>query len=101
MNKTQSLYKEYMQLVEQEKEITLLKNKMRDTILKDMTTRQVVSEDHDGGKFTISYLKKWTYSQATVEMEDKLKAKKAKEQSTETATYTEEPSLRFTLKELF
>jgi len=101
MTKIQSLYKEYMQLVEQEKEITLLKNKMRDTILKDMTTREVVSEDHDEGKFTVSYLKKWKYSDKVVAMEDKLKAAKAKEQSTETATYTEEPSLRFTLKELF
>ena len=98
MNK---LYAEYAQLVQQEKEIKLLKEKMLSTILKDMTDRQVSSEDHEYGKFTVTYLKKWTYSQATVEMEDKLKAKKAKEQSSEVATYTEEPSLRFTIKDLF
>jgi hypothetical protein len=102
MTKTQSLYQEYAQLVQQEKEIKLLKEKMLGAILKDMMDRQVSSEDHEYGKFTVTILKKWQYPEEVIKLEDKAKAAKAKAQSNETATYTEEPSLRFTLsKELF
>lgn len=98
MNK---IYEEYAQLVQQEKEIKLLKEKMIGAIMKDMIARNVSSEDHTFGKYTVTYLKKWEYPSKVVELEDKAKAAKSKAQSTGEATYTEEPSLRFTLKELF
>jgi len=48
------------------------------------------------GKFTVSNLKKWEYPESLISLEEEVKAKKAKAQSTGDATYTESPSLRFT-----
>jgi hypothetical protein len=97
----ENLYDEYFILVEKEKEITLLKDKMREAILIDMSKRKVDKEVHALGSFTIAKLKRWTYSEKVKTLEQKYKASKAKEESTGVATYTDVDSLKVTPSKTF
>ncbi len=90
------MYEEYAQIVEQESEIKLLKEKFRKAIMVDMVKRGVEKEVHNLGQFTVTKLKKWTYPEIVEKLQDKYKAAKAKAESTGEATYIEEESLRFT-----
>lgn len=91
-----SHYDEYAILDAQIKELENKKDSLRSLILKDMVESGEESVETAVGKFSVTRLKTWTYSQKITELSEKLKAEKAKEESTGDATYTEKESLRFT-----
>ena len=90
------MYEEYAILDAQIRGLTEKKDILKEQIIQDMVERGTVKEEHGLGKFTISYLKKWTYPEKTIALGEKFKAQKAKDESTGDAKYTEEESLRFT-----
>lgn len=90
------MYEEYALLDNQIKELTNKKELLREKIVTDMNDRGTDKESHSLGKFTITRIKKWFYTPETIDFEEKLKAQKAKEQSTGDATFEETESLRFT-----
>ena len=93
---TPEQYEEYVVLDSKIKELTKQKNDIRSQIIDEMTVGAETSKETAFGKFTISQLKTWTYTDKVVEMEDNYKALKASEESTGEATFIEKPSLRFT-----
>lgn len=78
------------------KDLTNQKDELKVQILEDLVSSETPSISTPVGKFTISKLKSWTYTEAVEEKAEELKALKAKEESTGDATYEEKPSLRFT-----
>lgn len=91
------MYEKYALLDAQITSLEKEQDELRSQILTDMVSRGVEKEKHSIGSFTISKLKKWTYSVKFQTMSEKLKSLKAKEESMEIATYVENPSLRFTV----
>ncbi len=91
-----TLYDEYAVLDAQLKDLESKKDQLRGLILKQMTDNGEEAVDTAVGKFSITKRKTWTYTAKVTDLADKLKATKAKEESTGDATYTEESSLRFT-----
>jgi hypothetical protein len=89
-------YEQYAILDAKIKDLTSQKDEIRNKILEDLVENEIPSIDTTVGKFTISKLKSWTYTEAVEEKTEELKALKAKEESTGDATYEEKPSLRFT-----
>ncbi len=93
-----------------EAQINVLKNnqdELKASIIEDMVTRGEKNADTAVGKFTVAQLKTWTYSEGFKEKEvelkdeigelnEEIKALKAKEEEDKIATYVEKPSLRFT-----
>jgi len=90
------IYEEYALLDQELKALEAKKEVLKLSILQDMVDGGVETQTTTIGKFTISKLKKWQYPEAITDAEEKLKAKKAKMQSTGDATYEESDSLRFT-----
>lgn len=90
------MYEEYAVLTSEIEKLTQKKDILKEEILMDMVQRGTDKESHNLGKFTISMLKKWTYTQKTEDLAEKLKTQKAKEESTGEATFEEKESLRFT-----
>ena len=90
------MYEQYALLDAQIKDLTNKKNELKVEILQDMIARGVESEKNTLGKFTISLLKKWEYTDNVKELNEQYKTAKAREESTGDATYVEEESLRFT-----
>lgn len=90
------MYEEYALVSDQIKMLTERKSELNGAIMKDMMARGTDKESHSIGKFTISKLKKWTYTAKTIKAEETLKATKAKEESTGEAVFIEQESLRFT-----
>lgn len=90
------LFEKYAILDAEEKELKSRKESLRVDILKAMAQENIESATSSFGKFTISKLKKWTYTEKVQELEEKYKARKAKEESTGEAEYEEVESLRFT-----
>jgi hypothetical protein len=95
-----NLYEEYALLESQEKEIKTKKEQLRPLIMQQMLDKGQKKIETGVGSFSISPLKKWTYPERIVKLEEDFKAEKAKTQSTGEATYVEEPSLRFTIVKL-
>lgn len=91
-----SLYDEYAVIASQIEELESKKDQLRGLILKQMIDNGEEKVETAVGKFTVAKRKTWTYTAKVIELADKLKATKAKEESTGDATYTEEESLRFT-----
>jgi hypothetical protein len=91
-----SHYEEYAIIEAQIKELENKKDSLRGLILKDMVESGEESVDTAVGKFTVTRLKKWTYTEKVEKLSEDLKAQKAREESTGDATYTESESLRFT-----
>ncbi len=91
-----NLYGEYAKLDAEIKALELKKEQLRPHIVKMMVDQGVEKLDTGLGKFSVTMLKKWSYSEKVEEMADQLKAQKAKEESTGEASYEETPSLRFT-----
>ncbi len=89
-------YDEYAVLDAQIKSLENKKDELRGFILKDLIDRGVESLEMSTGKFSVTKLKSWTYTSKVTDLADKLKATKAKEESTGDATYVEKESLRFT-----
>lgn len=95
-----NLYDEYAALDSQIKALETKKEQLRPHIVQMIIDQGADKIETALGKFTITQLKKWTYSDKVEQMADKLKAQKAKEESTGDATFEETPSLRFTLAKL-
>jgi hypothetical protein len=89
-------YEQYAILDAKIKDLTNQKDEVRNKILEDLVENEIPSVDTTVGKFTISKLKSWTYTEAVEEKTEELKALKAKEESVGIASYEEKPSLRFT-----
>jgi len=92
----QTLYDQYALLDAEIASLEAKKEELRVLILKEMVDKGQKTVDIGTGKFSVSRLKKWTYTQKVTELDEALKARKALEQSTEEASYTETESLRFT-----
>lgn len=90
------MYEEYAVLTAQIKTLTEKKNKINAEILEDLVEQGMESTSTSFGKFTVSKLKSWTYTDKVKELEEEYKAQKASEESTGIATFEEKPSLRFT-----
>ena len=91
-----TLYEQYASLDTEIKSLTTLKDELKAKIIEDLEERGEDSESTPVGKFTITKLKTWTYTDKVSELEEEYKACKAQEENTGDATYTEKPSLRFT-----
>jgi hypothetical protein len=92
----EQVWEKYAQLDDKIKNLTAEKDELKVKILDDLVERGITSAACGLGKFTVSKLKSWTYTEAVEEKNEELKALKAKEESTGDATYEEKPSLRFT-----
>lgn len=64
-------------------------------IVQEMVERGDKKVEKSVGSFTISHRKTWTYSPKVKELEECVKTQKAIEESSEIATYVENPSLLF------
>lgn len=95
-----NIFEEYALLETQEKEIKLKKEQLRPFIMEQMISKGEKKVETSVGSFSVNPLKKWTYPERIIKMEEDFKAEKAKTQSTGEATYVEEPSLRFTILKL-
>lgn len=93
-------YQAYATLDFQIKELTLKKEELKNKILSEMSEKGEIKVESDFGKFTVSKLKRWTYTEKVTELEEKFKTEKAKEESNGMATYEEQDSLRFTQNKL-
>jgi len=98
-----NIYEEYAIIDSQIEVLEAKKADIRVKIVKDMTTRGVLTEKHSLGAFTITKLKSWTYPEYVEEkkkevkaVEDEFKALKKKSEDVGDATYEESDSLRFT-----
>jgi hypothetical protein len=95
-----NLYEEYAILESEIKALEAKKEQLRPHILKMMVDQGVENLETAVGKFSVTKLKKWSYPEEVIELEDDFKAAKAKAQSTGEATYEETESLRFTIAKL-
>jgi hypothetical protein len=93
-------YEEYALIEIRIKDLTEKKEALRTTILEEMVAKGEKKKDVTVGSFTVSQLKSWVYPDKVVAIGEKFKAEKAKAESTGDATYTEKPSLRFTMLKL-
>lgn len=92
----EKICEEYAILDAKMKVLSDQKDLLRVKILEALVGSETPSVETPVGKFTVSKLKSWTYTEAVEEKTEELKALKAKEESTGDATYEEKPSLRFT-----
>lgn len=77
-------------------EIELKQDQLRPHIIEMMIADGVEKMETNVGKFTVSKRKVWTYPEAINDLNEELKAQKAKAESTGEATYDEVEGLRFT-----
>lgn len=89
-------YQEYAVIDSQIKQLTEKKEVLKLLILGDMYNQKIEKKESEFGKFSIAKLKKWTYPDKVLELEEKFKTAKAKAESNGDATYEEQDSLRFT-----
>ena len=89
-------YEKYAVLDAEIRELTAQKDAVKQAILEEMDESGVDKTETAVGKFTVTKLKTWTYSDKVIELNEDLKAQKATEESTGEATYVEKSSLRFT-----
>lgn len=89
-------YEEYAVIDAEIKALTAKKDAIKEIILDEMVSGGEDKIDTGVGKFSITKLKKWTYPDEVLSIEDQFKAAKAKAESTGEATYVETNSLRFT-----
>ena len=92
----EQIYTEYALLDSKVKELTDKRDAMKEKVLEFMAEIGKDKDETSVGKFTITKLKTWTYTDSTLQIGEKFKAAKAKEESTGDATFVEKPSLRFT-----
>jgi len=89
------LYEDYAVLDAQVKLLQGQRDELRVEIVKDIVDSGETAVKTAVGNFTISKLKTWTYTPVVAELNDRLKARKATEESTGEASFEEKPSLRF------
>lgn len=93
-------YEEYALLDAQIKDLETKKKALRVTILEYMIDNGKERDEHALGKFAVAKLKQWTYPEYIQELEEDLKEKMAKAESTGEATFEEKDSLKFTATKL-
>jgi ACT domain-containing protein len=93
---TTKMYEEYAVLNAQIKTLTDKRDELKVQIIEDLAEEGMESITTAVGKFTITNLKTWKYTDKVKELEEKYKAQKATEESTGDATFEVKPSLRFT-----
>lgn len=91
-----TIYEDYAVLDAQIRVLIEQKNKVKEDILEELAEGGETTVETAVGKFTVSNIKTWKYTDKVYELEEKFKAQKATEQSTGDATFEEKPSLRFT-----
>lgn len=95
-----NVYEEYASNALQIKALEEKQDQLKPLIIEMMDSEKIEKLETSLGKFSITNLKKWTYTEKVTEMSEALKAQKAKEESTGDATFDEVPSLRFTASKL-
>lgn len=95
-----NLYEEYASVDAQIKALELKKDQLRPHIVSMMEADKLEKVETSLGKFAITNLKKWSYTDKVTVLAEELKAQKAKEESTGDATFEEVLSLRFTSSKL-
>lgn len=91
-----NIYSEYASVKAQIAELELKEEQLRPHIIKMMEESGEEKVDIGVGKFSLTPRKVWTYPERITEMNEELKAAKAKAESTGEATYEEVPQLRYT-----
>jgi len=94
---SQSLYQSYADVELQIKELTKVKESLREEILKGMLADGNDKLQNEVGSFTVSKLKKWSYPPEVMSLGTQFEIAKEVAKNEGVATYTEEPSLRFTI----
>lgn len=92
----ENIYEQYAVLKAKIDELEVQKDGLIPQILQQMNEAHIEKVETGVGKFSITKLKKWSYSPKVEELADDLKTLKAREESTGEATYEEKDSLRFT-----
>lgn len=95
-----NLYEEYASVDAQIKALELKKEQLRPHIIEMMESEKLEKVETSLGKFSITNLKKWSYTEKVTDLSESLKAQKALEESTGDATFEEVSSLRFTSSKL-
>lgn len=96
-NKTRE--QEYIEIVEQIKELEEKKNKLNQEIVEKMNQLGQTNIDTDKGSFVLAWRKKWEYSNDTQHLEVELKEAKKREENNGTAVRQEDTEyLRFISK---
>lgn len=93
MNK--SNLKSYAQLKSEAKRIDFALKELAPLILKEMAEADLDKVPTSLGNFSVKKMKKWTYSEKVEEIKLALDERKADEEATGTATFTEMPILEF------
>ena len=91
-----TIFEDYAILQSKIDELETKKESLRTNILEDMVAREVKKEVFSMGSFSVNPLKKWTFPQNIIDLEEKFKTAKEKAKSTGDATFVESPSLKFT-----
>lgn len=95
-----NLFSEYATLEAEIKALEAKQEQLKPHIIATMLEQGIDKEDVGIAKFSLSKRKKWSYPEPIIEMEEEVKAAKAKAESTGEATYEESDSLRCTLAKL-
>jgi hypothetical protein len=95
-----NLYSEYASVKAQIAALELKEEQLRPHIIEMMQNEGEDKKDIGVGKFSLSSRKVWTYPERITEMNEELKAEKAKAESTGEATFEEVPQLRYTAAKL-
>lgn len=95
-----NLYAEYAKLESELAVLEMKKEQLRPHIIEMMKESGTDKEDIGVGKFSLSIRTQWKYPERIVEMEDAVKAAKAKAQSTGEAEAQEFDQLRYTAAKL-
>lgn len=91
-----NIYEEYASIDAQIKALESKKAQLRPHIIEMMIEKGEKKVETEVGSFSRSTTKTWTYPETITDLADKLKAAKAKAESTGEATYEEAPRLTFT-----
>lgn len=89
-------FETYALIDAQIKELTVKKDALRAEMIKEMQEKGEEKIETAWGKFSVTLLKKWTYPETVLAIGESFKSAKALAESTGDATFTTEPSLRFT-----
>ena len=95
INMQEKKMEEYAILDAQIKLLMAQKDTLKSEILQNLVESGEKTAEIAVGKFSVASLKTWTYTPKVTELNEKLKAQKATEESTGEATFEEKPSLRF------
>lgn len=95
-----NIFEEYAMLEAEISAREAKKEQLRPFILQAMIEKGIKKQETSVGSFSVSKLKKWSYPEKVVKLNEEYKAAKAKAESTGEATYEEQDSLRFTMIKL-